>query len=266
MLILSLSDFIPTSEHLTLAATIGSLVVSALTLWLGWAVYQKFLTQKLAETQLNVVLDFVQAIYESEISMWIEKRMGEHIVGHRDTRNLFELSDNEGMYTEEKYANYRVFSYSAFSIEFKYGKFLRNPLLPNAISKELYSFKKGFMPTIDVIENPGNHIFLGKMQTEDRGNGIGAEFKGGYKGFIQHCIALDISIKSWLKKHGIKDLNQHIVNTSSFDFYTKGNSYKLDEYEYERLLTLRNRIDEAMQSFHNTLGRNIEDEAGSNGR
>jgi hypothetical protein len=263
MLTLSLSDFIPTSEHLTLAATIGSLVVSALTLWLGWAVYQKFLTQKLAETQLSVVLDFVQAIYESEISMWIEKQIGKNIVGHRDTRNLFELSDSEGMYEEEEYANYRVFSSSAFSIEFKYGKFLRNPLLPNAISKELYSFKKGFMSTIDVTKNPGNHVFLGKREVEDGGNGIGAEFKGGYKGFIQHCTALDLSIKSWLKKHGIKDLNQHVVNTSPFDFYTKGDSYKLDEYEYERLLTLRKRIDEAMQSLHNTIERKFEDEKNS---
>lgn len=243
------TDSLTLNEILTLIISASSLLVSLVTLCLGWVAYNRFLSQKLGENQLTVVLDFVQAIYQSDFSMWVETRKDGGVVGHRSSGNLFQLSKGKSTQQQDLHDEFYVFTPSVHSLNFKGWDFLQNPLLPNAISKELYAFRKSFQTASTTLESTKAYIILGEIKEGDDNAVAEVEFKGGYKAFIEHCTALDLAIQSWLEKHGLHDLNQHVVNTSPFNYYTKQKYYEVDKADYEKYQAAMKILADAVRQF-----------------
>ncbi len=231
------------NEKLTLATSIGSFAVSLLTLGLGWAAYKKFLSQKLAETQLTVVLSFVEAIYQSVFYISIiHRRTGLISATSYQQQNLFQLSNGGKRPVEHPYSSLPVLALSSQLAKFKGWAYIRNPLLPNEISKELFALSELFYSTATESENLEKYVVLGNETEKDGSVIYWQQAKGDYKEFIEHCSALDLSIQSWLKKHGLHDLNQHVVNTSPFGTYTKQDYYTVNAEAYQMLQSI-NSID-----------------------
>jgi hypothetical protein len=238
------------NEVLTLLISAGSLLVSAITLIVGWAAYKKFLNQKLAESQLTVVLAFVEALYQSTFYISIIRHRGSTISTSLIARkNLFQLSTSgKGPYTGA-YHDIPVLVSSSQLGRFKGWEFMKNPLLPNAISKELYALGRYCdLKEVD-LKSVQEYIVIGEITDNDDDTILKVQARGGYAGFIECCSALDLAIKLWLKRHGLHDLNQHVVNTSSFRSYTKQEYYDIDKEDYERYQAAKLALAEAVQTL-----------------
>jgi hypothetical protein len=236
------------NEALTLIASASSLLVSALTLALGWAAYKKFLSQKLAENQLAVVLAFVEAIYQSTFYISQTTHRGttiSYVLLARE--NLFQLSTGSKSPYTGSYHNIPVLVSSSLLARFKGWEFMKNPLLPNAISKELYALGRYCDMKEVELQSIQQYIVIGEITESDDDTILKVQAKGGYAGFIECCSALDLAIKEWLKRHGLHDLNQHVINTSSFRSYAKQEYYEIDTDEYEKYQEAKKLMPEAIQ-------------------
>lgn len=208
------SDGLSLNEILTLCISFASLVISGVTVIVGWKVYQKFLSQKLAENQLQVVLDLIQAIYKNVFNMTTVRRHGSEGMGYGyDYKNLFQLANGGALEADSPY-NYPIILLESYTFTFEPWTFLSNPLLPDRIAKKLHAFHDSIVMIPAKPEKLMVYMVIGKMKKNYTGPEFAlSQFEGGFSGFLGHCAAIDYEVKKWLKDHGLTDLNQHVVST-----------------------------------------------------
>ncbi len=202
------------NEELTLILSCLSLFISALTIWIGWAAYKKFLSQKLVESQLEIVIDLISAIYKNVFTITTVRRPGgDGWVYSYMYKNIFQLS-NGGTIPDDSPLNLPIFLPNSHVFKFKPWVFLSNPLLPNKIAKAMHAFADGITMTSLRINDTNEYIIIGKPKKETPEVIVSLScFEGGFVAFLKHCAAIDREIKTWLKEHGLEDLNQHVVST-----------------------------------------------------
>ena len=210
------SDILSLNEILTLCISFTSLVVSGITIIVGWKVYQKFLSQKLAENQLQVVLDLIKCIYDNVFNITTVRRHDSGVKGASyNYKNLFQLA-NSGTLEADSIYNYPILLLESHKFSFKPWAFLSNPLLPNPIAKKLLAFADSIVIRPAEPNELEMYMVIGKIKKDYTGPEVAiSQFEGGLSGFSVHCAAIDFEIKKWLKNHGLTDLNQHVVSTEA---------------------------------------------------
>lgn len=188
------------------------LVVSIVTLVLGYYAYKRFLTQELAHKQLDTVCELVKEV-QSTVNVFSFNRKG--TLGNVKAASLFDVPEMSEFIEGEFDRMYFLFkeqhdSPDTITWDF-YPKFYSNPLLPKSVAEKLSPFNLFHWSTkaYGKIKNDSNFILIG-------GAGIGDETRCVYikDSSIQTCIGfktaileLREAIEKWLKNYGVHDLN-----------------------------------------------------------
>jgi hypothetical protein len=202
------------NEGLTLSVSMASLLVSLLAVIVGWKVYNRFLSQKLTENQLQIVLDLIKCIYDDVFVITTVRRHESAGMGYGyDYKNLFQIANGGALPADSEY-NYPVLLLNSYTFTFEPWVFLSNPLLPNKIGEKLLALHDSIVMIPADPEKIKTYIVIGKRKEEKpEPEVVLSQIEGGISAFQSHCVAINHEIKAWLKTHGLKDLNQHVVST-----------------------------------------------------
>jgi hypothetical protein len=232
------SSFLNPSE---LISFLG-LIVSSLTLYVAYLAYKKYIENKLQEKQLDVVLKLIEVIGNTNLCMnfHLRKSTNSLTASNNSEINQYEIIEyNEGIKILKFEKN--IFELTNLSDESLFKKkylftdlsitaseknkidqlvnFSSNPILPKSIAAEVKKFsisEKYF--AIGLMKNPTlnasqSFIRIGCGEEGEfsdiskyRNNEDGVAFKS-WDDFIQSCQMLSESIKKWLSKHGITEIN-----------------------------------------------------------
>jgi hypothetical protein len=208
------------SDKSTLIVSWLGLLVSAITLILGYVAYNKFLNQKVSEIQLTVVLELIDAIYKYTFHIQVEaKHDNGGVSGSSLKKNLFQLAA-AGVLPVDSPDNIEILIPNNYVFSFPAWKFIANPLLPNAISKELKGMRHDLTIRGTDTSKVERFMIIGEVDKEiTNGTHIAlSSYIDGYAGFLSRCRSIDSAIKAWLKKHGLQDLNEHVTDTPWSDW------------------------------------------------
>lgn len=200
-----------------------SLLVSIITLLLALRAYKKFLNQKLAENQLNLVLQLISAFQSNPIKLIrVEnKEFSEKI--YYDKIEVIEL---DIFYLASLYPlkrrqaeNWPIFRYSYDSILPKaLTATLLNPILPASISRQIRKLngREFAFRDIERIDKLDLYFITGINFIDPQKEYLKVKGKFYYKYFgdfgklIKDCFLIRREMTKWLKAYGIRNLNSNI--------------------------------------------------------
>ena len=213
-----------------------SLIVSILTLCLGYKAYNKFLVDNVKTEQLELVIKLVEVIQDDEIKLtWYGDRIGFMGAGPaQQIGNVYSIST-----WNEFNIEYDIYVPGNFSWELKSDEYLFNPLVPKKIAKSLYRLRTDLKPRWDVEvdtmrvlialgKSPdSSYSYLGNMPHGRMQLGM-RKYMGGMKGLVANAQNVRNSIIEYFKKNGIESINPLI--------FDKANSlYPYNQSKYDRI-------------------------------
>jgi len=212
-----ISSFI-SSENISLIISVLSFIISGLTLLLGYKAYRKFLVQHASVKQLDLVLNLIEEIHNSEVSLKIIRRVNEGQGTTYVKKNIFGFATWGNLKEKEEYDMHIP---SDHKFEFIPLLNLNNPLLPKGIANSIKEFYDHFILEHTELKEKSNYIIIGDEDNESSNdlNDISlTSFYGGLNQFIVDCKYIRLEINKWLKKHGVKDINSNIIDRE-FSFF-----------------------------------------------
>ena len=150
-------------------------MIPILTLGLGFIAYKRFLVQQVSSKQVELVLDLIEKIHKTDISVWYEDRSKKDMRLTHFCANLFRIANGERWDKNlDLYLPADYFQYSPW-------QFLHSPILPNNIAAAIKSFHSNLAP--DVSKIPTGECFV-----------IGDKLEGKESGLIEfHHFATDLA-------------------------------------------------------------------------
>lgn len=196
----SLSDFL---------AVIG-IIISVLTLWLGYVAYKKFLVNQLVSEQLQLVLQLIKFLSDNKINLTFTSIREDGGQGSSFwSKNLFEVA----WFYKNDIRSRRLYKPDDRHQMLVPGEILHNPIFPNSISNSLWKINERFTVSEDrKSELQGDFVFIGAEHDELSFEDLLYSYEGGYEAFLHDCYIVKLAITKWLKQHGIDDLNDKIIN------------------------------------------------------
>ena len=198
---------------------LGSLIVSILTLCLGYIAYKRLLVPEARKRQLDLVLNLISLLERVSIQIseaYPRPKPDESATPGQDREfraigryNLFELAN-----LPKFKKNLEVFvPNSAALFENEYFK---DPLMPSdmsLISERLKKIPVTSLKTLDDLKNfPKEYYSLGWDVTHALLVSDGcSEIKGGINTLLNECVALRDAIIKWLHTYGVTDTNSTIL-------------------------------------------------------
>ncbi len=191
-------------DYISLAA----LIISGLTLFLGFKAYKKLLAQEASKKQLEVVNNLVNNIVSS--SILLSMRNIKKSIFHPGYYNIFDFAAKPFVEGDEA-RNMVVLSVDLYNTEFlQIFKDIRNPLLPPEIADRIYAFSGIGFPsklTAKQIEAPVYIIGYNPAQIRREVNVPQIQLYNGLNDWLQICKNVQSSIFEWYKEKGIKKIN-----------------------------------------------------------
>jgi hypothetical protein len=215
------------------------LVISILSLFLAYWAYERYINNKLLEKQLETVLKLIEVLQEKklsfkfylgnseknidicrvEIEQYSEIQFGSYKVLGRDL-NFFELVN---LPFNSLFKKGCIFQSIKLSINEKnkineWVNFASDPILPKTIADTLREFRLSedtfLIGQIGDKHQSPSFVLIGQITDTQSYNDIsafleendGEAFKS-WRDFIKACDDTSQAIKSWLKKHGITEIN-----------------------------------------------------------
>jgi len=182
-----------------------SLIVSALTLWLGYVAYKKLLPGEAAKAQLPLMLKAIDDLNHTVINCYEQNPkqgtinvMMVTFFGYANRKKYLE-NENYELVFPEKWDNKFIDILVSLS---------DNPITPTKIREVLYRFRAGFIMAQPTIVQESEHVFLiGTKRTTVEKENITriSSYKGGMNGFFKIADDFSESIQEWLQKNGLKD-------------------------------------------------------------
>ena len=215
-----------TYEISSLYASWAQVALAIATFSIAVAAYRKFLSQKLAENQLELVLKLIKAFTAAkyrfeEFDTTISGGPGSYKISI-DYKNTFELAALSS--NINNLPNAPVFIPTSHTMGFSESPFsyLSNPLLPNSISKSMDRLRRTLVYTNDELKNFEKYIVLGNKMPVNQVEFVKVELyrlEGGIPDFIKSCKETTDSIINWLEKYGLQDLNYLVLKPASEDLF-----------------------------------------------
>ncbi len=192
--------------------SLGSLIVSTITLCIGYKAYKKFLVRKAEERQLQLILDLLHEIHQNGISYSIhypDERSEKVIITTIYNYNIFELVKDANFLKEKKIY---FIDDNRYPIPWGfYKKFYANPILPQSIARVLKKFNAAHIDRISyvslegesfiAVHNPTVDVFVHQTQLYQM------QYLPSTIDFKRHTEELRHEILVWLSNYGIKDVN-----------------------------------------------------------
>jgi hypothetical protein len=218
------------------------LIVSFLTFYVAYLAYKKYIKNKLQEKQLDVVLKLIEVIgntnlcmnfhlrkstnsltafNNSEINQYEIIEVNEGLKILKFEKNIFELtnlSDKSLFKKKHLFADLSITASEKNKID-QLVNFSSNPLLPKSIAAKVkkFSISKNHFE-VGLMKDPNPNVSQSFVRigcgeegefsdiSKYRNNEDGVAFKS-WDDFFQSCQMLSESIKKWLSKHGITEIN-----------------------------------------------------------
>lgn len=203
-------------DLLSLLIPAFGLLISLLTLYLGFLAYKKFLNKSLKKSQLELVLQLIDSFHKSEILLTIVQFVDERPLTGLYSQNIFQLADGGNVNTE---SNYKIYETVGNNWVFPPFEFLNNPILPSDISYMLMNLYKGF-EFINNQPSQNETFFVIGHHKESVFNepSMLRQYKGGLYGFLNDIIRINKALRKWLDDNVVTDLNETILK-KKFDMF-----------------------------------------------
>ncbi|MBG47657.1 MAG: hypothetical protein CML05_05135 [Pseudozobellia sp.] len=201
-----------------------SLIISILTLFLGYVAYKKFLANNFKNEQLNLVIEVVRTIQNDSIQVnRYTKEWGPMGTGPNERiGNIF------GIGNFEIKNNYDLYIPGDFRWSLKTDNYLFNPLLPENIAATLVRLRTDMDPQIGIkldtlkylhtLGNPpDSNLFLIRDLPNDFiiGN---RKYNGGMQGFVRNTKNVTEEIIKYFEDNNIKTINPLIFENQELIF------------------------------------------------
>jgi len=199
-----------------------SLVISGLTLYLGYIAYNKLLVDNVKTEQLNLVIELVETIQKDEIKITSYRNEMGFMGGPAEQKgNIYSIST-----WDEFNLDYDIYLLGNFTWELKSDEYLFNPLLPETIAKSLHKFRTDLHPrwdikidTMQVLRAIGKspdstYLYLGNMPRAELQMGMWM-YTGGMRGFVSNAKNVRNEIIDYFSQNQIETINPLIFEKAN---------------------------------------------------
>lgn len=216
-----------------------SLLISGLTLYLGYVAYQKLLVDKVKTEQLSLVIELVNVIQNDEILITTyPKNFGPMGTGYAEQKsNIFSIST-----WDEFYIDYDIYIPGNFEWLLKTDNYLYNPLLPEKIAKSLLKFRIDLEPKYDLaldsvysINALGTPPDSTAMLIKDIEHGFlmgNRKYINGMKGFVENAKYICYELNQYFKENKIENINPLIFEKSNLLYPYRQSKFDRVKREY----------------------------------
>lgn len=185
--------------------TIGGLIISALTLLLGYRAYKRLLLGEARKKQLDLVHNIISKLQNVRVHFYFYDTVVATQYSKHPEFNFFELANMKPLPL-----NFRLFTHISWGLFVGLNEFA-NPLIPKKIHEDYKILTAGFhqkkRSEVPVESYPTEYYVLGLQFILTESSPLGwVEFEGGTNRFLLDCKMLNKNIIKWLKMHGISDI------------------------------------------------------------
>jgi len=181
--------------------------------------YRKYLAQRLAESQLRLVVKLIKALHKEKAKFILQRPFVPGKPGRTEMyivyRNYFELAAIHPI-KEKHYDSVPFVTTSEHNIikNNKIRSYTVHPLMPRKIANAMRNLQFNFAPTYLSSFLASNYIMVGEKQSSSISPLIQPQLYISEKSFSAYaasCHAVTSAIINWLKNNGLDDLNQNVL-------------------------------------------------------
>ncbi len=213
------------NDKLDIIFQASGLLVSILTLALAWKIMKHFQKQEISIKQLEKVTDLIDFINNHKIGFLFGRSGGNMYSGDFIEMSIFEVKNME--FNDTEFLSSRILLDENTNGVIDISSFVNNPLIPKEISDELKNFSSWMSTAIYISDiekdckesseltaiviksNVKNspHIFNKNEKEKPLYFVYGAFSCLDWNNFKECSLSLERSIRNWLKKYNIDDIN-----------------------------------------------------------
>ncbi len=219
--------------------SILSLIVSVLTLYLGYVAYQKFLDDRVKTEQLDLVVELVDVLQKEEIVITMYPKYKHWMLGHAQQEgNVYAV----GTWQDYK-LDYDIYLPEQFSWYMKVDDYIFNPLLPEEISEAIIKFRFNWefawdtkIDSLDYFPVIGNKrdttIYYSSTDDMLKMQHSLQRYKGGMRAFVNNANNLTNSIRQYFGDENIGSVNAVIFNKAKEKYPYNMSSFDRTKRKY----------------------------------